>query len=215
MVVEIEEKVQEQVKELFNELEDDVVLRVFTKEDHCLLCNETLELVKIVASLSEKIKIEHCECDTETEEAKKFGIDKHPAIVVQGKNDCKLRFFGIPSGFEFRSLVDTIVDASTGKTGLEESLIEELQKIDTPVHIQVFVTPTCPYCPKMVQTAHKFSMINPEYIRSDMIEATEFQELSQKYGVFGVPKTIINEEIHIEGAIHEKMVLQKVLQAIE
>ncbi|BAS25993.1 glutaredoxin [Limnochorda pilosa] len=46
-----------------------------------------------------------------------------------------------------------------------------------------------------------------------MIEASEFPELSRRYGVYGVPKTIINETEEVEGAVPESVFLEAVLRA--
>ena len=51
-----------------------------------------------------------------------------------------------------------------------------------------------------------------DLIRADMVEATEFPHLSMKYDVMGVPRTVINEDIHIEGAVPEAMLLEKLKQ---
>jgi predicted DsbA family dithiol-disulfide isomerase len=48
-------------------------------------------------------------------------------------------------------------------------------------------------------------------IRSDAVEATEFMELSRKYRVNGVPKTIVNETIEIMGALPEEMFVRAAL----
>jgi hypothetical protein len=50
-----------------------------------------------------------------------------------------------------------------------------------------------------------------EQITADAIEATEFMELSRKYRVTGVPKTIVNETIEIMGGLPEKMFVRQVL----
>ncbi|GAH21568.1 unnamed protein product, partial [marine sediment metagenome] len=70
------------------------------------------------------------------------------------------------------------------------------------LHIQVFVTLTCPYCPPAVQMAHKLAL-ESEYITSDMIESAEFPHLTNKYAVMGVPKVIINEKFGFGGALPE------------
>jgi len=77
--------------------------------------------------------------------------------------------------------------------------------------MQVFVTPTCPYCPQSVILAHELAVVS-ELITADMVEAMEYQELSIKYEVRGVPKTVINETIHAEGAMSEHMILEKLLE---
>jgi len=82
------------------------------------------------------------------------------------------------------------------------------------VNIQVFVTPTCPYCPMAVRLAHQMALESP-LITASMIEASEFPELSQKYDVMGVPKSIFNETITLEGAVPEEVYLEQVLKAAD
>ncbi|MFX0114174.1 MAG: thioredoxin family protein [Candidatus Hodarchaeota archaeon] len=220
MVVEIDEETLQQVQERFAGLQKPVTLKFFrTGEGHCLFCNETAELVKIVADQSDKVSVEECICEThEDPRAKKYGIDKQPAIVIYTEDlkDHRVRYFGIPSGFEFGSLIEAIAEAGT-RVEMDNEIVRKLQAIDKPVHMQVFVTPTCPYCPGAVRTAHRFAMINNK-ITGDMVEAMEFQELSQKYRVMGVPKTVIQVEgrkpVFLEGAAPEGMVLAKVLEAV-
>ena len=83
-----------------------------------------------------------------------------------------------------------------------------------PVHIQVFITLTCPYCPMAVQLAHEMAM-ESTLITSDMVEATEFPHLAHKYNVAAVPKIVINETIEFEGALPEQDFLNYVMRAGE
>jgi predicted DsbA family dithiol-disulfide isomerase len=55
---------------------------------------------------------------------------------------------------------------------------------------------------------------NPN-ITADAIEATEFMDLSRKYRVTGVPKTIVNETIEIMGGLPEQMFVRQVLNMPE
>lgn len=48
-----------------------------------------------------------------------------------------------------------------------------------------------------------------------MVEAAEFPHLVHRYGVRGVPKTVVNETVFIEGALPESAYLDRVLQALE
>jgi predicted DsbA family dithiol-disulfide isomerase len=52
-------------------------------------------------------------------------------------------------------------------------------------------------------------------VRSTVIEATEFPELSRAYQVMGVPKVVINDRVQFEGALPEHEFLGAVLQAVE
>lgn len=64
-----------------------------------------------------------------------------------------------------------------------------------------------------MRLAHQFAMEN-DLIRVDMVEATEFPHLVQRYGVRGVPKTVVNERVSIEGALPEPAYVDQVLQAL-
>jgi len=43
-----------------------------------------------------------------------------------------------------------------------------------------------------------------KHITADAVEATEFMELTRKYRVTGVPKTIVNETVEILGGLPEE-----------
>jgi protein-disulfide isomerase len=86
--------------------------------------------------------------------------------------------------------------------------------ITEPLHFQVFVTPTCPYCSQAVRLAHKLA-IESDRIRADMVEAVEFPHLAIKYNVRGVPRIVINETIQIEGAIPEPMLMTQLQEALK
>ncbi|MCX8095856.1 MAG: thioredoxin family protein, partial [Caldisericia bacterium] len=106
--------------------------------------------------------------------------------VVMGEEiDYGIRYYGIPAGYEFSSLLESIEMISTGDTQLSQDVIEMVKMIDKPVHIQVFVTPTCPYCPAAVLMGHALALLNKN-IKADMVEATEFPQLAYKYNVRGV-----------------------------
>ncbi|MFX0108811.1 MAG: thioredoxin family protein, partial [Candidatus Hodarchaeota archaeon] len=183
--------------------------------DHqCLYCNDTRSMVEQVAELSEKVNIEIHKDEIGEGKAKEFGVKRHPAIVLHGRDPYKIRFYGIPAGHEFGALIGSIVDVSTGNPPLTADIIEDIKAIDKPIHIQVFTTPQCPYCPGAVRLAHQAAILNP-LIEADMIEALEFQELAQKYEVFGVPKSIFNEKVSAEGLTPPEMFIEKLFEAID
>ena len=100
-------------------------------------------------------------------------------------------------------------------TVLTDGEIEaELAEIDQDVNIKVFVTLTCPHCPRAVETAHKFA-IESEYITSEMVEAQEFMDLSQEFGVQGVPQVNINDhDGQFTGAQPEAQFLDQVKRSL-
>lgn len=99
-------------------LEGEVKIRYFTQEFECEFCKETRMLLEELAALSEKIHLEVYDFVADAEKAKGFGVDKIPATILSGKEEYKVRYFGIPSGYEFTSLVEDIVYVSKGRSGL-------------------------------------------------------------------------------------------------
>jgi glutaredoxin-like protein len=205
--------------EFENELVNPVKLVMFTQTIECQFCAETRQIAEEIAELSDHITVEVYNFVTDKAMADLYDIDKIPAIAVLRSEDGEdkdygVRFYGIPSGYEFTSIIEGIVDVSKGESGLQPKTKEALAALTQPVHFQVFVTPTCPYCAQSVRLAHKFA-IESDMVRGDMVEAIEFPHLSNKYGVYGVPRTVINETIHQEGAVPEPMILAKMLEAVQ
>mgnify|MGYP005839476829 CR=1 FL=1 len=179
----------------------------------CMYCKETRELLEEIAGLSDKISLRVRDFVADSEEAKQSGVDKIPAIIIGDGASRGVRYFGIPSGYEFASLIEDIVEVSRGDTELSADIKSQLAKIDQDVHIQVFVTPTCPYCPGAARVAHQMAIENPHFT-SDVIEAMEFPHLAQKYRVMAVPKIVINDKIEFQGSVPADEFLRQVLQAI-
>lgn len=212
----IDEKMKNELKGIFaKELKEEVKLWLFTSKnkDICPYCKETLELINEIGSIEERVKVFHYDIDEHKSEAKVFGIDKVPAMLVHGAKAYGIYYYGIPSGYEFSSLIGDIIDVSNGKTGLSEAIKKEARAINSNVDIKVFVTPTCPYCPRAVRVAHMLAMENSN-IKSSMIEATEFMEMSSKYDVMGVPKVVINDTVSFEGALPEEEFINHIKEAI-
>ncbi|HWR52082.1 MAG TPA: hypothetical protein VN428_13300 [Bryobacteraceae bacterium] len=108
----------------------------------CEWCEQTEGLVKELAELSERLSVEVYDFVEQAGDARRHGVDKIPAIAVLGAEDYGIRFFGIPAGYTFGTLVETIVDVSRGATDLPAAIKSELGKLDKDVHIQVLTTPT-------------------------------------------------------------------------
>ncbi|NWF75555.1 MAG: thioredoxin family protein [Nitrospirae bacterium] len=204
---------KEQLKKLFLSLRNPVKIITFTQEFECNYCQMTRELLHELSELSDKISIEVYDFVKDAEIARSYGIDKIPAIILMRDQDYGIRFYGVPAGYEFTSLVEDIIDISIGNAVLSIASLKELEKVDKPVHIQVLISPTCPYCAQAVRLAHKFAMSN-DFIRADMIELSEFPYLSVKYDVKGVPKIVINEKHTFIGSLPEADFLKLILKAI-
>ena len=208
------DKDREAVAKEFSGLTGKVKIINFTQTNECMYCSETRDLMTETAALSDKISLEVYDFVENKSEADKYMIDKIPATVIMSEDeDYGIRYFGIPAGYEYASIVNDIKMISAKESGLSAQTKEYLKELTEYVHLQVFVTPTCPYCPPMVSLAHQMAFESP-HVRGDMVEATEFLHLGQKYNVRGVPRTIINETESVEGRVPEEMFLNQIKLAL-
>lgn len=198
----------------FKKLKDEVKITLFTQKLECQYCDQTHKLLQEVTGLSDKLSLQVFNYTVDKEKTQEYGVDKIPATIVDGAKDYGIRFYGIPSGYEFTSLLEAISIVSQGDSGLSPDSKRRIKTVDKPVHIQVFITPTCPYCSRAVQLAHRLALEN-DLIVADMIEAIEFPYLSNRYQVQAVPKVDINEKVQFEGALPEQAFVDQVLAAVE
>lgn len=138
----LDEKVCQQVEDDLKSLTENVKLVAFTQQIECPTCAQNTQLAKETASLSEFIDLETYNFQIDKEKAQEYHIDKIPAIVVEGKKDYDVRFYGLPAGYEFASLLEAIKTVSSGEPALSAESLHQLSRLNRPVHIQVFVTPT-------------------------------------------------------------------------
>jgi glutaredoxin-like protein len=209
----IKEKEREKLEKLFQGLENPVNIVFFTQETECLFCRETHQILTEITEFSEKIRLTVYDFQKDPKEVSEYSIDKIPATVITGERNYGIRFFGVPSGYEFTSLIMDIITVSQRGSILQPVTREKLAALKKDVHIQVFTTPTCPYCLQAVQTAHQFAL-ESDMIISDMVGSVEFPHLAHKYDVFGVPKIIINETHSFEGVLPEEEFADEILKAV-
>jgi glutaredoxin-like protein len=138
----LNEDVRGKVQEEFEGLTGKVKLVVFTQELECAHCRENTSLAQEVASLSDKLDIEAYNFAIDKEAVERYGVDKIPAIAVEGEKDYGIRFYGVPAGYEFTSLIEAIKSVSAGESGLAPKTRETLAGLKDQLHLQVFVTPT-------------------------------------------------------------------------
>jgi glutaredoxin-like protein len=204
---------KEAIRAEFKEkLVDPVKIIMFTQELECRFCSETRQLAQDMATLSDKINVDVYDFVKDAAIAQQYNIDKIPALAIIGKRDYGVRIYGIPFGYELNTLIEGITTVSKGTTDLSEKTKTVLKDIQKPVHIQVFVTLTCPHCPAAAALAHKLA-VECDMITADVIDATEFPALAQKYGVIGVPKIVLNEKIEFTGAFNEDLFAEHALLA--
>lgn len=215
----LNEDVNKQIQELFADLKHPVHLMFFGRNQDCQYCQETRQLVEEVVALSDLLSLEIYDIESDKDLAQKYNVDKTPGIVIAAKEadqitDFGVRLAGIPSGHEFTSLIQDILYVSSRDSGLSPQTREFLKNLDKPITLQVFVTPTCPYCPRAVVLAHQMAIESP-LVQAEMVEATEFPDLASQHGVSGVPQTTINAgKAHVVGAVPEQNLMAEIQRVL-
>ena len=196
-------------------IEDPVRLLFFTQTfgapDTVMIAKQVLDEI---VCLNDHLTLEEVNFVLEQDRARQYGVEQIPTIVLlKGDQDMRIRFLGAPAGYEFMSLIEAVILAGTNDSGLTpDSRALVAEHVTEPLNIQVFVTPTCPHCPRAVTLAHRLAVESP-LITASCVEATEFMDLSHKFRVTGVPKTIVNGTIEILGALPEDQFVRTVVGA--
>jgi glutaredoxin-like protein len=215
----LKDDVKDQIRQIFVDLEEPVRLMFFGEKNGCDYCDDTRQLVEEVTALSDKLDVEVYDLADDAEKARQYRVDKAPGLVIARSNgagfqDFGIRFAGIPSGHEFSSLIQDIILVSRGDSGLSRETRDFLSQLTEPVLLQVFVTPTCPYCPNAVILAHQMALESP-MVEAEMVEAMEFFELSEQHNVSGVPHTVINGGASsVVGSVPEDHLVAEIKKAL-
>ncbi|MCS6905372.1 MAG: hypothetical protein RML72_03080, partial [Bacteroidia bacterium] len=151
---------------------------------------ETVKIVQLISSREPKVsyrvlgEYEYWPC------IRFFDIEHLPVIILIGNSDHGVRLYGFPLGYDLVSFLDTLIDFSIGFPQLQATTLQRLQIIKKPVHIKVFVNPSCIFCPVMSHLCNQFALASP-YIRSDSVDTWFFQATAKAYNVTALPTTII------------------------
>jgi alkyl hydroperoxide reductase subunit AhpF len=133
---------EQAVKKEFERIGGPVKLTVFASELGPETNSQTVALVREVAALSDQLSVVLLNPHIERDQAQAYGVEVSPAVVVEGARDYGIRFLGIPAGYEFSNLIDSIVAVSTGESDLSEETKTALADLASDVTIKVFATPT-------------------------------------------------------------------------
>jgi glutaredoxin-like protein len=216
----LNDQVVEQIQQAFAQIKEPVQILFFGSKTNCDYCNEARQLMEEVAAIHDHLGLTVYDLQDNADVAAQFNVDKAPAIVIAAKNgtdvvDLGIQFSGIPAGHEFGTFIHDILLVSGRDSGLGAQTRAFLQGLEKPLHLQVFVTTTCPHCPRAVLLAHQMAMENPRMIRAEGIEATEFPDLANRFQVMGVPQTVINAGAGmVVGAVPEQNLLAELMRAM-
>jgi glutaredoxin-like protein len=212
----LDEETVEALKEALSDMKGKVEASVFIK-DGCHYCFETIKLLDYYVKASPIVDGEHLfgykvyKMGKDDNVFKKYGVERVPTVAfIEGK----MRYTGIPSGEEIRSLVETIIRLSEKESGLERETKELISRIRSETHIEIIVTPACPYCPYASLLANMIAYESFKQglktIISDTVEAYENPDIADKYNVRSVPAIAINGKMAFVGLPYETDFIKRI-----
>ena len=201
---------REYVENVFRLVENAVNLYFFRKQPENQAGRETHAILEEIASISPMIKLTVFDIEKDKSEVDKYKIDKDPAIVVEGEKDCGIRFYGVPSGYLVSSLIEDVVQISKNDSELANDTKQKLSEVVNPLSLEVFVKPTSPYSPTLVNIAHRMALEN-DHISAHLVNVTDYPHLAMRFNIEDVPHTVVNGKESVAGALDEKDFTDKVL----
>lgn len=195
----LDEQTLEQLKEVFASVENPVTILHFL-QNACENCAITSQLFAELDGISDKITIVSHNIDDNPELKDEYNVTNAPSYLILNKNNkpSGAVFYGVPAGHEFTTLITNIIDASHVEDLFQKELLEQIQAINKPIDIKVFVTVSCPHCPGAAINASRLAQLNSN-IKASVYETQTFGEMADKYQVSGVPKIVINETEELLG----------------
>jgi len=209
----ITDDIKQILRDTFKELKEPVRIEVFTKQGINDKYNEiTLSLLKQIASLSNLIDVSFHEIGGQRSIERK--VDRSPTVLI-APDKYSIRFTGAPLGEEGRSLIMSIIMASTGSVIIEPDSVKKLLTLKERRDIRVFVSPTCPYCPQQFLYAVSCAIARPELITAEAMEIYENRDIALKLGIVSVPQTTINGVLTGKGLQPEEFFIESVMTGVE
>ena len=205
----LSEPVKKKAAELLAKVTNPVRLVLFTQESECQFCKDALGLAQELGGLSDRLSLEVYDLQKDVTKAAEYHVDKVPAFVVAGEKDYGIRYYGVPAGFEFTTLLTLVELVGSRDSGLKPESRAKLSSLTSPADIQMFVTLTCPVCPGAAATAARFAL-ESDKVSLSIIDATAFPQLAGLYNVMAVPRTVVNRGHSFEGAMPEERFIDEI-----
>ena len=191
------------------ELRDEVEVRLFVNDENPEYTDFARRLLEELQEIDNRIKV----TTYENGQSEGFGVQIRPTILIGHDRGYKIRYVGAPAGHEASGFIETLTMVSRGESGLSEQSVQKLSEVDQEVTIKVFVTTTCPHCPRAAVLANQLAIARPGLVSAECIEASQNMEEANRFNVSSVPQQVINEDPSSTsvGAPQESAFVEKVL----
>ncbi len=185
----------------FSTLVDPLTLLIFG--DDGPLSRQLAALAKALAATALKITVDDQQADGgRNPQMRDLRIEHWPVLLPTKPGFNRIRYFGVPSGYEVAPVVECFVELSASKTGLSQQAREILATVRRKANVKIFVLPTCHFCPIVAKHSYR-AAIESSNVSVEVIDAQMFPDLATRHAVMGVPKVILNDNLDITGAVGE------------
>lgn len=205
----ITDEIRKTLRETLKGLESEVAIEVFAGKgvnEHYSAAAR--ELIEAVAASSPKIRASYFSIDSE--QAKKRDVQRSPVILL-APDAYSIRLTGAPLGEEGRSFLMSLLMLSAKSVILSPESVQRIAGLKEKRFVEVFVSPTCPYCPQQVLYAVSAAIARPDLVAVDVIEIFENQDTAEMRGVLSVPQTFVNGILVAQGAGPEENFIESLL----
>ena len=203
----------QQLKKTFDQIPNDIPVYLFTEKGRDdVFAQANREIIRVFRQITDKIVFK--EFDLTHEQAKKWGVDAAPTLLINPEH-YGLKWLGAPMGEEGRTFLEMIILAGLHKSHLSEQSLNVIKRINTPRKIKVFVSPTCPYCPQQAVNAVKAAIELPKLISLEIIDIQANPELADQYAAQSVPQVYANETLIAQGAQTEELFMASLEKMVQ
>ena len=197
------DQAQAEMVKLFENMPNEIPLILFTSAGrNDPFVEATRQVIRAVREITPKISLR--EYDLNHEAAQEWDAEQSPTILFDPENT-HIRWLGAPVGEEGRTFIEALIMLGYRETKLSDESLKILNKLESPRHIKVFVSPTCPYCPQQAVNALKAAIARPDMIRLEIIDIQANPEIADQYAAQSVPQVFANEALISQGAQPEEL----------
>jgi glutaredoxin-like protein len=183
-------------------MKDDITLLLFI-DDSIASSKGLVDVANSLASFSPKIKVQVEKVENDkNQRMSDLRIQNYPALVITKGDFSRIRYYGIPAGYEIPPITDAIVELSNSHANLSPKAKSIMATVRRKANIKIFVLTTCVFCPIVARHAYRAAIESPR-VTTEIIDSQLFPDLAQRHSVMGVPKIILNDNTDITGAIQE------------
>lgn len=189
-------------------MKDEVTLEAFV-DGGTALSKQLSELAGALARLNDRIRVTvHEAQDGKNQRLKDLRLENWPVLVLTKGDFSRIRYYGLPLGYELPAIADAIAELSMMKTPLSPKAKGMLATVRRRANIKVFVLTTCPFCPTVVRHAFRAAIESPR-VTAEVIDSQMFPDLAARHSVMGVPKIVLNDNLDITGAVTDVEFFEK------